>query len=97
MKADLDSKREEMVTEYDNIEVKYKTELIKVKVSRTSATSLPDPWLSPLRRLLRSPTRTWRSTGRPWTGDSSFSLLRSRAAGSIFDFTARSCRSTVTR
>lgn len=33
MKKDLDDKRGELKSEYDNIDEKYKTELIKVKVS----------------------------------------------------------------
>lgn len=32
MRADLDDKRTELKTEYDNIDEKYKVELIKVKV-----------------------------------------------------------------
>lgn len=47
MKADLDSKREEMTSEYDNIENKYKTELIKVKVSRRFLLRLLGALLSP--------------------------------------------------
>jgi hypothetical protein len=35
MKKDLNDKCDELKTEYDDIETKYKTELVKVKVRRS--------------------------------------------------------------